>query len=103
MAEVVLVRKFFSLTRGPTGRTRMATALAAAGALVMSGGVVMLAASTATADDCVPTAAYTETINHPAITHAETVTVTDEAAWTETIPATEGHWSDLRVAQLHGE
>ncbi len=43
------MRKFFTLTRGPTGRTRMATALAAAGALVMSGGVVMLGAPAATA------------------------------------------------------
>ena len=61
MAEVVLVRKFFSLTRGPTGRTRMATALAAVGALVMSGGVVMLGASTAAAESCDPSPAYTET------------------------------------------
>lgn len=44
------MRKFSTLTRGPTGRTRMATALAAVGALVMSGGLVMLgAAPTATA------------------------------------------------------
>jgi LPXTG-motif cell wall-anchored protein len=84
---VVLVRKFFTLTRGPTGRTRMATVLAAVGALVMSGGVVMLGASTAAADPdaCVPQPAYTETIEHPAVTHVEEVTVTDSAAWTETV------------------
>ncbi|MGN6576792.1 MAG: hypothetical protein ACTHKG_14015, partial [Nocardioides sp.] len=41
-AEVVLVRKLFTFTRGPTNRTRTAAALAAVGALVMAGGVVML-------------------------------------------------------------
>ena len=43
------MRKFSTLKRGPTGHARMATALAAVGALVMSGGLVMLGASTATA------------------------------------------------------
>ncbi len=41
--------KNFSLTRSRMWRTRAATALAAAGALVMSGGLVMLSAPTATA------------------------------------------------------
>lgn len=41
------MRKFSTLTRGPTGRARMATALAAVGALVMSGGLVMLGAAPA--------------------------------------------------------
>lgn len=45
------MRKFSTLTRGPTGRMRMATALAAVGALVMSGGLVILGGMPAAADD----------------------------------------------------
>jgi hypothetical protein len=46
---VVLVRKFVTLKRGPTWRTRTATSLALVGALVMSGGLVMLGTTPATA------------------------------------------------------
>ncbi len=45
------MRKFSTLKRGPTGHARMATALAAVGALVMSGGLVMLGASPAATAD----------------------------------------------------
>jgi hypothetical protein len=47
---VVLVRTLSTLRRGPAGHARTATALAAVGALMISGGLVMLAAApTATA------------------------------------------------------
>jgi hypothetical protein len=49
VVEVVLVRRFSTLKRGPTSRARTATALAAVGALVMSGGLLLLAAPTASA------------------------------------------------------
>lgn len=52
------------------GGRRAAAFLAALGALVMSSGVALVAtAGPSNAADCVPAAAYTETINHPAVTH----------------------------------
>jgi LPXTG-motif cell wall-anchored protein len=94
VAEVVLVRKFFTLRRGPTGRTRVATVLAAVGALVMSGGVVMLGASTAAADPdpCVPQPAYTETINHPAVTHVVHHDAVTHVVHHAAVPATPDLW-----------
>jgi hypothetical protein len=58
--------------------------------MTVSLGTVLLGAATAqvNADEpCVPQDAWTETIQHPAVTHTETVTVVDKAAWTEVIPA----------------
>lgn len=43
-------------------------------------------------EPCVPQEAWTEVVEHPAVTHEETVTVVDEEAWTETIPAVPGQW-----------
>jgi len=69
------MRSDTQLRRGRLGRTRTATALAAAGALIMSAGLVLVASSAAQADQhnepCVPQAAWTETIQHPAVTHTE--------------------------------
>ena len=56
------------------------------------------ASSASAVDKCYQTvvdAAWTETVEHEATTHEETITVVDEPAWTETIPATEGHWENL--------
>lgn len=36
-------------------------------------------------EPCVPSDAWTETIEHPEVSHEETVVVVDEEAWTETI------------------
>lgn len=53
-----------------TSTRRVATFLAALGVLVLSSGVaLMTSATSANAADCVPQAAFTETINHPAVTH----------------------------------
>lgn len=46
------------------------------------------------AEDCVPAAAYTEFIEHPAVTHQEDITVVDEEAWTETVPGTPEVWAN---------
>jgi len=56
--------------QGRISARRVATFLAALGALVMSSGVALMATTTsANAADCTPHDAYTETINHPAETH----------------------------------
>jgi hypothetical protein len=57
-------------TSKPTAVRRVATGLAVLGALVLSSGVaLMVTAGPSSAADCVPAAAYTETVNHPAETH----------------------------------
>ena len=56
--------------QGRISARRVATFLAALGALVMSSGVALMATTTsANAADCTSHDAYTETINHPAETH----------------------------------
>lgn len=59
--------------QGRLSARRVATFLAALGVLVMSSGAALMvtagASSAAVSADCVPQAAYTETINHPAETH----------------------------------
>lgn len=61
-----------------TTRLRMLLAFALIVALAIFG--ISLASNTAAASDgeiCVPSAAWTETINHPAVTHEETVVVSE--------------------------
>jgi hypothetical protein len=56
--------------KGRFSARRAATFLGVLGALVMSSGIaLMVAATPANAADCTPAAAFTETINHPAVTH----------------------------------
>lgn len=43
-------------------------------------------------DRCYPSEEETEYVDHPAVTHEETITVVDEEAWTETIPGTPDLW-----------
>ena len=75
----------------------MATALAAVGALVMSGGVVMLGASTAAAESCDPSPAYTET--------TDWVTTSPGEGWYHVEERNPGHgpvpecWSPLPALQ----
>jgi hypothetical protein len=79
-----------------TSKTKVVLGLAIAGLLaVVSGGLLLVTSgaavsTTSSADQtCVPSAAWTETIQHPAVSHTETVVVVDQEAWTETIPAVE--------------
>lgn len=66
------------------GSRRVAAVLAALGALVMSSGVALMAtAGPSNAAECVPTAAYTETINHPAVTHV---------VHHDAVPAVDSQW-----------
>jgi hypothetical protein len=62
-----------TLKKKRTSARRAATFLAALGVLVMSSGVALMVATApanaAKAADCVPAAAFTETINHPAVSH----------------------------------
>ncbi len=62
-----------TLKKKRTSARRAATFLAALGVLVMSSGVALMVATApanaAKAADCVPAAAFTETINHAAKTH----------------------------------
>lgn len=58
--------------QGRLSARRVATFLAALGALVMSSGIALMVVATpanAAVGDCVPSDAWTETINHPAVTH----------------------------------
>jgi len=79
-------------------RLRSATALVTVGAMTMSLGVILIGATTAqvNADEpCVPQDAWTETIQHPAVTHSETVTVVDQAAYDEVVPAVAALWANF--------
>lgn len=87
----------------------MALGLAIAGLLaVFSGGLLLITAGTAvstpsSADEtCVPSQAWTETIQHPAVSHTETVVVVDQEAWTETIPAVAELWMNFSPNQDQG-
>lgn len=62
--------------------------------LVIVNGSISASATDRGGDDvpCVPRDAYTETIEHPAVTHEETITVVDEEAYTEVIEATPDLW-----------
>jgi hypothetical protein len=50
-------------------------------------GVVVTSSANATTNEepCVPSEAWTEVIEHPAVTHEEVIVVVDEEAWTETV------------------
>ena len=80
----------------------MALGLAIAGLLaVFSGGLLLITAGTAAStpssadQSCVPSAAWTETIPHPAVSHTESVVVVDQEAWTETVPAIAELWQNF--------
>jgi hypothetical protein len=80
----------------------VALGLAIAGLLaVFSGGLLLITAGTASStptgadQTCVPSQPWTETIEHPAVSHTETVVVVDEEAWTETIPAVAELWQNF--------
>ena len=65
--------------------------------LIAAGMAGTTSSASAVGDRCyqaVVDAAWTETVEHEAVTHDETVTVIDEPAWTETIPGTEDSWID---------
>ena len=83
----------FSLRRSRMWRTRAATALAAAGALVMSGGLVMLTAPTATAEPVKVHKSYI--CKYVAIPgEAERLQTGDNPIWVDNhaIPGYDGSW-----------
>jgi hypothetical protein len=66
--------------------------------LLVAAGLGVTTSSASAADTCYQTVvagAWAETVEHEAVTHEETVTIVDEPAWEETIPATEGNWENL--------
>src|SRR5450756_315020 len=82
-------------------RKRILAALFApiAAVIVLFGGLTFASAASAgddhsQGDECVPSAAHSETtyIEHPAVTHTETRTVIDAPAWTETVTIEAAHW-----------
>lgn len=64
-------------------------------ALIGVGSMINANATGGDGEPCVPSDAWTETIDHPAVTHEETVTVVDEEAWTEVIPEVAGFWQNF--------
>lgn len=66
--------------------------------ILMTGAVVGLVSTGQAAngdEPCVPSDAYTETIEHPEVSHNETVTVVDQEAWTETVPGVAAFWANF--------
>ena len=87
----------------------MALGLAIAGLLaVFSGGLVPITAGSAASapsgadEQCAPSEPWTEVVQHPAVSHTETVVVVDQGAWTETIPGVAELWQNFAPDKEQG-
>lgn len=70
-------------------------------------GLCFLLASTvlltapASATECVPSDAWTETVEHPEVSHEETTVVVDQEAYTEVIPGVAEVWANFSPNKEH--
>jgi hypothetical protein len=89
-----------------TRTSKVATMVALAGVLLMSSGFALMAgvgpAGAADGTDCTPRAAWTETVDHPAVTHTERVMTDPGSPAVDPVPAVPGVWANWAPSNTQG-